>query len=101
VEYVGWIFEAVGGILLAWEALFRWSDRERVKNRIAVITDQALAGVEWVEGKQVIRPGLTPEQVKEQLNGIMEMGTQIKARFGLVLLLLGLLLHGAAKHLEH
>lgn len=100
LEYLGWALEAVGGILLAWEALFKTADRERLKNRIAVITDQALAGIEWVEGKQVIRPGLTSDQVREQLVEIMEDRTQNKARWGLILLLIGLCLHGFAKCLE-
>ena len=101
LEYLGWAFEAVGGILLAWAALFKTNDRERLKNRIAVITDKALAGIEWAEGgKHVIHPGLTPDQVKEQLIEIMEDRTQSKARWGLVLLLLGLGIHGFAKFLE-
>ncbi len=100
LEYLGWALEAVGGILLAWEALFKTADRERLKNRIAVITDKALAGIEWVEGKQVIRPGLTSDQVREQLVEIMEDRTQNKARWGLILLLIGLGLHGFAKCLE-
>jgi hypothetical protein len=100
LEYLGWALEAVGGILLAWEALFKTADRERLKNRIAVITDQALAGIEWVEGKQVIRPGLTSDQVREQLVEIMEDRTQNKARWGLILLLIGLCLYGFAKCLE-
>jgi hypothetical protein len=100
LEYLGWALEAVGGILLAWEALFKTADRERLKNRIAVITDKALAGIEWVEGKQVIRPGLTSDQVREQLVEIMEDRTQNKARWGLLLLVIGLGLHGFAKFLE-
>ena len=99
LEYVGWALEAVGGVLLAWEALFKTDDRERLKNRVAVITDKALAGVEWVEGKQVIRPGLSSDEVKEQLVEIMEDRTQNKARWGLVLLLIGLGFHGFAKFL--
>jgi len=97
LEYFGWVFEAIGGVLLAWEALFKVSDRERMRNRIAVVTDEALAGIEWVEGKQVIRPGLTADQLKEKFGEIMEERTQTKARLGLVLLLVGLLLHGLAK----
>jgi hypothetical protein len=97
LEYFGWAFEAIGGVLLGWEALFKVSDRERMKNRIAVVTDEALAGIEWVEGKQVIRPGLTADQLKEKLPEIMEERTQTKARLGLALLLVGLLLHGLAK----
>jgi len=97
LEYAGWALEGIGGILLAWEALFKKTDRDRLKNRIAVIMDDAFKGVEWEQGKETIQAREGADGVKERLVDLMEGRTQTTARWGLLLLLLGLLLHGIAK----
>lgn len=102
LEYTGWIFEAVGGVLLGWEALFKRRDYKLTKDKIETMTDDAFAGTEWVDGKGHVLTG-TPnakEKLKEQRKEILSERTQSAARWGPAILVAGLLMHAAAKLLD-
>jgi hypothetical protein len=91
----------LAGVLLGRDLLFRSRYRQWLRNRIAVITDKALEGVEWVEGKQVISAsGIDKEQLKERLVEVQEDRSQSAAWWGIVFLVLSLVLPVLAEMLD-
>ncbi len=99
VSLAGLALEAMGGLLLAMEDLYKYEDLQKLKNALNVVNHPAMKGITWLETHGIVLyPGDDPDKKLEELP---IKHNQSVARLGFWLLFSGILLHGFERVLSY
>ena len=103
VSLAGLAMELLGGFLLAREDLFKVRDSKRLHEELKVITHPAMKNIPWSDYGVVLTAAADVDQsaVNEKVEAIPLKYNQKAARWGFLLLLGGIVVHGVERCLGY
>jgi len=103
ISLAGLALELIGGFLLAREDLFKVRDSKRLREALKVVTHPAMKDIPWSDYGLVLTSATDEEQsvIQRKVEQIPLKYNQSRARWGFLVLLAGILLHGIERCLTY